>query len=588
MHVTIHWLVAAVCLAGAAPVSGQGTITFDGSVVHGTNYYERGVWFHVVNGGGVAIQAGGGNHSPFYMTFYQGSGSGYVVLSLTNGLAFGLASVDLADAYCPSTASVWIMFIGRKADGPSVTNTFTTPGNGAVALETYRFATEFLSGLTNVEIHATSWAMDNLVVVTRSPPPPLVAPASPQFSAPITSYVGGAPGAMVAADFNQDGTTDVAFIGGSWSPSVCFGRAEGSFSNATNYPPAGGGTVLAPGDFNNDGNADLVMVSDYSWSVLLGNGAGGFTRTNVSTYLGSVTAVAVGDFNGDGNLDLAIAVDKKVMLAFGRGDGSFALATNYYSLSISALGLAAGDLNGDGSLDLVAVGAGTQGTCVLINQGDGTFAAPRYYTSSADYTRTLVLGDFDGDGNVDMAVVNSTGNSVTIRLNNGEWFWSLRDYPLGFAPNGIVAGDFNGDGNVDLLVRGGANATFLLGRGDGTFAFGPSLTLAADTGKQGTVTVADFNHDGQLDILFTSSAAGTVGVLLNQTQPTLSIVPMPGVTQISWPALISAGYLLEWTTNLATAGSWQPFPVPPFSIGNQKTVADWTGGGGKFYRLRRP
>ena len=87
----------------------------------------------------------------------------------TNGSAFGLTSVSLADPNSPSLSPVSITFEGFKLDGSVVTNTFTTPGNGADHLLNYQFNSDFSSGLTSVEIHSTRWAMDNLVFNVPEP-----------------------------------------------------------------------------------------------------------------------------------------------------------------------------------------------------------------------------------------------------------------------------------------------------------------------------------------------------------------------------------------------------------------------------------
>jgi hypothetical protein len=109
------------------------------------------------------------NSTPYMLFFQQFSPNDYVVFSLTNGLTFGLTSVDLADPNSPSLSPVPITFEGIRGDGSHVSVTFTTPRNGATTFQNYQFGSAFVSGLVSVDIHATRWAMDNLVFTVPEP-----------------------------------------------------------------------------------------------------------------------------------------------------------------------------------------------------------------------------------------------------------------------------------------------------------------------------------------------------------------------------------------------------------------------------------
>jgi hypothetical protein len=177
--------IAMIWMAGAIVAHGQGTVGFSGQVaVHGTDYYEQGMWFRVV----VPTQ-GPGNPSydgmviapiptpanipysttPYMAFFQQFSPDDYVTLSLTNGSTFGLTSVQLADPNSPSLEPVAISFVGYLTGGFAVTNTFTTPGNGATTFQSYQFNPDFGSGLSRVDILAPRWAMDNLAFTVPEP-----------------------------------------------------------------------------------------------------------------------------------------------------------------------------------------------------------------------------------------------------------------------------------------------------------------------------------------------------------------------------------------------------------------------------------
>lgn len=159
----------------------QGTITFDGHPLWtGTNYSESGMNFQLIIPRGSSYDDMGiippnwannipQNDTPFLAWFRQYNPYNYVSLSLTNGSLFGLTSVQLADPNSPSLSPVSISFVGHLAGGSTVTNTFTTPGNGATTFLNYSFTPEFAPGLTRVDILAPRWAMDNLVFTVPEP-----------------------------------------------------------------------------------------------------------------------------------------------------------------------------------------------------------------------------------------------------------------------------------------------------------------------------------------------------------------------------------------------------------------------------------
>lgn len=175
----------AVVLAGVPAASGQGTITFDshpGLVgFQGTNYYELGMGFRVASPGGgiydsIYVTEGGNTQvhdgTPYMAFFNQYSGDNYVAFGLMNAATFGLTSVQLADVDSPSYTPLPITFRGFTAVG-FVTETFTTPGNGATTFLSYSFDADFASGLTSVAIltgiNPAHWAMDNLAFTVPEP-----------------------------------------------------------------------------------------------------------------------------------------------------------------------------------------------------------------------------------------------------------------------------------------------------------------------------------------------------------------------------------------------------------------------------------
>ncbi len=95
------------------------------------------------------------------------------MFSFTNGSAFQMVSLDLAEFSTLYQEPLVVRFLGYHPDGSMVTTDFITDGiidgTGPVAdFQTFYFGPEF-SGLTRVEIPTYGWSLDNLVVTIPEP-----------------------------------------------------------------------------------------------------------------------------------------------------------------------------------------------------------------------------------------------------------------------------------------------------------------------------------------------------------------------------------------------------------------------------------
>jgi hypothetical protein len=170
---------------------------------------------------------------------------------------------------------------------------------------------------------------------------------------------------------------------------------------------------VAVGDFNGDGQPDIVAAGYGYACVYRNNGDGTFAAPQTYALNGSPTsnAVAVGDFNRDGKPDIVTAnSDSTMSVLLNNGDGTFGPARNY-AIGGPANSVAVGDFNHDGNLDVATTGAEMD---VLLNHGDGTFGA---YQTVGPAGSLVVAGDFNGDGFSDLAQIDASQNSIDVSLD---------------------------------------------------------------------------------------------------------------------------------------------------------------------------
>jgi hypothetical protein len=102
--------------------------------------------------------------------------------------------------------------------------------------------------------------------------------------------------------------------------------------------------------------------------VRLGRGDGRFRNENTFDVGANPFEVAKGDFDGDGNLDLVVSNsdDDNVSVLPGVGDGRFDPAENY-AVGDFPTGLAVRDLDGVNGTDIAVANLGDDDVSVLLN-----------------------------------------------------------------------------------------------------------------------------------------------------------------------------------------------------------------------------
>jgi hypothetical protein len=344
------------------------------------------------------------------------------------------------------------------------------------------------------------------------------------FVLPTGYVIPQTPAAMAVGDFNKDGSTDIAILEQSKTgPSrvgIFLGTGDGEFTAGATYDLAGTPLAIATADFNRDGSLDLAVAqTNGTVSIFLGLGDGTFRPAQVPTTTvgGTPDALAVADFNNDGTPDLAVAsaTSNTVSILLGNGDGSFRFAPAV-DVGSPQVAVAAGKFTASGNIDLVTADAGSDSVTVFPGQGNGTFGSGTSYVVAGTPV-SLAVGDFGGDSQADIAVAHSpdgSGNNVSVLVNitpaNGTtpvFQTPAVLYSPGETLVGLVAGNFEatptGGLPTELAVAsvssGGTGAIIPLLRGGGGLKVGSSSDVSSGT-QPIALAEGDFNGDGAQDI----------------------------------------------------------------------------------------
>ena len=265
----------------------------------------------------------------------------------------------------------------------------------------------------------------------------------------------------------------------------------------------------------------IFCVSVIAWQQKPNSPAGGIFFSDVSKQSGLIfkqsygdhhmdnivkgtgTGVCIFDYNNDGLMDIYFPNGKWTKgvndnegrelrgklsnhLFRNNGDGTFTDVTAQAGLGGThySLGCSAADYDNDGFVDLLVLNYGQNE--LFHNNGNGTFTdvAEKAGLTDKRFSLSAVWYDYNNDGYLDVYV----GNYLLYDDGKFRDFYAAAGYPGPLSYNGLP----------NALYRN---------NGDGTFTdVTKEVGLWKPQGRSMSVTAADFNNDGKLELFSTNDA----------------------------------------------------------------------------------
>lgn len=346
-------------------------------------------------------------------------------------------------------------------------------------------------------------------------------------NATVTDALGGAR-SVAYADMDKDGDLDIVAAGG-WKTTKPIIEYHGEIYWYENDGSGGTWTMhfvdefldaisVCVADVDQDGDMDIISASYYLDEISLwkndGKG-GGWAKTAIANAFNGACSVFAADIDGDRDMDIVAAGKTANTIAWfvnnGTGGGwKKQVVSNSFN---GAACVHTADINSDGKMDIVGA-AETDGEIAWWrNHGDGTIWTKISIKKNFDGANYVHAADVDGNGVCDVvgaaAGINTIGYFVNQGIVNTWTYYIVSSNYEGVSS--VWVADLDGDCDGDILATSYSQQNLswfenIVGTG---ITWGRAGLTTSFSGAS-EVKAADFDNDGDLDIIGAASIINTI------------------------------------------------------------------------------